>query len=258
MAGDVHKAAVREQFSKTAEAYAQWATVDSGSAKSDVAFFEPGPRETALDVACGPGTLSLKLAPLSREVVGVDLTEELLSIAAQKGRDQGLANVRFQAGDVESLPFPNESFDLVVCGSALHHFPDAQRVFGEMNRVCRTGGKIGIIDIVCPEEDERAALTHRIRTLRDPSHARALKASEITALFEGSGLRSLRQKAVSCGERFRRWAKTGGVDEADPKYAQLRDLFEGSIEGNRTGWNVRRVDGDLEFDRIYFYACATK
>jgi ubiquinone/menaquinone biosynthesis C-methylase UbiE len=258
MTQEAHKKAVKDQFAKTAEEYAQWATVDSGRAKSDVSFFAPNPTDRALDVACGPGTLSLKLAALTREVVGIDLTDELLAIAERKAREQGLANVTFSPGDVESLPFPAESFDLVVCGSALHHFPDPLKVFQEMCRVCKPGGRVGVIDIVSPEEPDRAALALEIRRLRDPSHARALKASEMLALFQEAGLLSVRQKAESRSERFRSWAKTGGIEEPNPRYEQLWKLFEGAIEGDGTGWKVRRVEGDLEFDRIYFYACGVK
>lgn len=258
MTQEAHKQAVKEQFSKTAEEYAQWATVDAGSAKSDVGWFGPRPGDRVLDVACGPGTLSLKLAPLVREVVGVDLTDELLSIARRKAAEAGLSNVTFSPGDVDGLPFPDASFDLVVCGSALHHFPDPGKVFGEMARVCRPGGRIGVIDIVSPEEPDRAALTLEIRRLRDPSHAKALKPSEILGLFEAAGFRELRNKSALRSERFRSWAKTGGVEESDPKFQRLWDLFEGAIDGDRTGWNVRRVGDDLEFDRSYFYASGVK
>ena len=258
MTEEAHKQAVKDQFTKTAEEYAQWATVDAGSAKSDVAFFQPSPEDCALDVACGPGTLSLKLAALTREVVGIDLTDELLAIARRKAGEQHLQNVRFSSADVENIPFPAESFDLVVCGSALHHFPDPERVFREMHRVCRAGGRLGVIDIVSPEEEARAARALEIRRLRDPSHARALKPSEILQLFEALGLHSLRQKTETRAERFRPWAKTGGLTEGEPRYEKIKKLLESSIEGDRTGWKVRRVGDDLEFDRGYFYACGTK
>ncbi|MDF1555862.1 MAG: methyltransferase domain-containing protein [Deferrisomatales bacterium] len=258
MTGESHKQAVKKQFAKTAQEYSQWATVDAGRAKSDVAFFLPSETDRTLDVACGPGTLSLKLAALTREVVGIDLTNELLAIAASKAREQGLTNVTFTPGDVEDLPYSAETFDLVVCGSALHHFPDPRKVFQEMGRVCKPGGRVGVIDIVSPEEPDRAALTLEIRRLRDPSHARALKASEILTLFREAGLLSLRHKAEFRSERFRSWARTGGIEEADPRYARLWSLYEGAIEGDGTGWNIRRVPGDLEFDRSYFYACGVK
>lgn len=253
-----HKKNVKEQFGRVAAEYAQWAIVDAGLVKSDVSFFEPRKTDLALDVACGPGTLSLKLAPLVAEVTGVDLTVELITIAEQKARDQGLPNTRFLTRDVEKLGFPDETFDLVVCGSALHHFQDPGKVFREMVRVCKRGGRVGIIDILAPEDDRKMELAHRIRCLRDPSHAQTLKASQMLGLFADAGLGQVFRRALARSERFRQWARTGGLEEGDPRYEEIRRLLEGSIEGDGTGWNVRRVGDDLEFDRSYFYACAVK
>jgi len=256
MSNEAHKNLIKEQFTKTAGAYTQWATVDAGAAKGDVSFFEPDAKDRVLDMACGPGTLALKLAPRVARVTGVDITEELLSIARGKAKDQGLTNVEFAYGDVESLQFPDASFDLVVCGSAMHHFPDPRKVFGEMLRVCRPGGRIGIIDIISPEEPERVELTHRIRALRDPSHAMAMKASEFLSMFQEAGLTGIRERKVLCPEHFSRWVRTAGIEVGEPRYGELRALFESSIEGDLTGWNVQRAGDDLTYERSYYYICA--
>jgi ubiquinone/menaquinone biosynthesis C-methylase UbiE len=88
-----------------------------------------------LDVACGPGILSLKLAPHVKQVIGVDLTAELLYTSERKKNESQLRNRTFTRGDIEALGFEDESFDLVVCGSALHHFVEPAKAFQEMVRV---------------------------------------------------------------------------------------------------------------------------
>jgi len=84
MGGKGHKGLIQEQFTKTAQESSHWATEQSWIEKRDGNFFDPQPEDKASDVACGPGTLSLKLAPHVRRVIGVDLTAELLYTAERK------------------------------------------------------------------------------------------------------------------------------------------------------------------------------
>jgi ubiquinone/menaquinone biosynthesis C-methylase UbiE len=258
MNGKGHKRLVQEQFTKTAKEYSHWATEQSGNEKSDIIFFDPQPEDKALDVACGPGTLSLKLAPHVRQVIGIDLTDKLLSIAAHKKTDHYLTNIFFIRGDVEDLGFSKESFDLVVCGSALHHFTEPERVFQEMVRVCKRSGKIGVIDIVSPEDEDEFHFSLRIQRLRDPSHAGALKVSQIESLFRTFGLHSIHQRLMIRRQRFSQWAETAGLKPGDARYREIWDLLLDSTEGNRTGWNVKSIPEDLEFDRKVFYIYGIK
>ena len=83
-------------------------------------------REAALDAGCGTGSLAFALAPHVSEVVGVDTREDYLEAA----RASAPANVRFQAGDVMSLPFGYAEFDLVCCHRVLHHVRRPELAFG--------------------------------------------------------------------------------------------------------------------------------
>lgn len=144
-----------------------------------------------LDVACGAAHAADPVAPCVREIVGIDLTQALLRVGAQRLREQGIANVLLQEGDAEALPFVDESFDLVYCRSSLHHFADPYRAVGEMVRVCRRGGRLVLVDLVAPsgEVRERFDYVHR---LIDPSHVRSFLESELASLArraERPGLR---------------------------------------------------------------------
>ncbi len=94
-----------------------------------------------LDLGCGTGEISLRLAELfpTAQVTGVDLEEAHLRRARERCAALG-ERVRFQAGDALALPFPFASFDLVVCRHVLQAVPSAQRVVAEIRRVLEAGG----------------------------------------------------------------------------------------------------------------------
>ena len=104
-------------------------------------------RERALDVGCGTGGLTLMLArSLPRgEVIGVDLCTEVLEIARRKAEAAGLGNASFRRGDALSLSFVDESFDLVVSSFLLPWVPNPDRALGEIARVLKRSGKLGLI-----------------------------------------------------------------------------------------------------------------
>jgi ubiquinone/menaquinone biosynthesis C-methylase UbiE len=137
-----------------------------------------------LDVACGAAHASEPIAPVVRQVVGIDLTPVLLRLGADRLGDAGISNVLLQEANAESLPFLDESFDVVFCRSSLHHFADPQRAVSEMVRVCRTGGRVVLVDLVAPNADERD-LFDRLHRLLDPSHVRTFLEGELAQLLPG-------------------------------------------------------------------------
>ena len=109
-----------DRFARTAEKLA--ALQDERAsvlAERVAAFVLPRGDERALDVGTGAGALAFALAPLVREVVGVNHVPELLELAREHVRE--LSNVTFVEGDAESLPFEDASFDLVGTLRTLHH-----------------------------------------------------------------------------------------------------------------------------------------
>lgn len=100
-----------------------------------------------LDVGCGPGLLVKELAERSKKflVTGVDISSDALQLARQNCK--GLANAEVKKGSAYKLPFPDESFDVVVCKDSLHHFSSMERSLREMFRVTRGGGAVYIQDL---------------------------------------------------------------------------------------------------------------
>lgn len=129
------------------------------------------PQDRLLDIACGSGSLTLELAPHIAHATGLDLTPAMLDQARNAQAHCGANNVEWVRGDAASLPFPDETFTLVTCSAAFHHFGNAREILAEMARVCSPGGRIVVMDVT-PDADKTGAYD-RMEKMRDPSHGHA-------------------------------------------------------------------------------------
>jgi SAM-dependent methyltransferase len=101
-------------------------------------------RDRVLDVATGTGNVALRAAERGASVTGLDLVPELLETASVRARDLGLA-VAWVVGDAEDLPFEDGSFDRVLSAFGVQFAPRHEVVAHELVRVCRPGGRIGLV-----------------------------------------------------------------------------------------------------------------
>jgi ubiquinone/menaquinone biosynthesis C-methylase UbiE len=106
-------------------------------------------RSRVLDVAAGSGTSAIFLASrFGCDVVGIDYGRRNIAQAEREANGRGLGGkVVFQCGDAEQLPFPDGSFDAIICECALCTFPNKQTAVGEFARVLRVGGQLGLSDL---------------------------------------------------------------------------------------------------------------
>jgi ubiquinone/menaquinone biosynthesis C-methylase UbiE len=114
------------------------------TAENSAAYLIPHLRSgmTLLDVGCGPGTITADLATLVApgSVVGVDRERTVIDEATRSNQPDGSTSLEFRIADVYSLPFDDESFDVVHVHQVLQHLTDPVAALAEMRRVLRTGG----------------------------------------------------------------------------------------------------------------------
>lgn len=103
-----------------------------------------GPGQRLLDVATGSGELARPAARRGAAVTAVDFAPELIEAARRRAAEDGVV-VQFEVGDAEALPYPDRSFDTVTSSFGVMFCPDHRAVAGELGRVCRTGGKVGLV-----------------------------------------------------------------------------------------------------------------
>ena len=119
------------------------------------------PGQTVLDLGAGAGLdafVARRVVGEGGTVLGVDFTPEMVEKARQNAAALGYTNVRFEHGDIEALPFPDESVDVVVSNCVLNLIPDKARAFAEAFRVLRPGGHVCVSDVV-----SRGALPDTVR-----------------------------------------------------------------------------------------------
>jgi len=110
---------------------------------------DPRPGQKMLDLACGSGTAALVAARRYCEVTGIDYVPELINLPelinrARKRSEASGLKADFLVADAQDLPFPDNSFDVVLSVYGVQFAPDQEKAAAEMVRVCKPGGKIGL------------------------------------------------------------------------------------------------------------------
>lgn len=181
-----HNEKVVDQHTRQASGYAQLTGSMAGRGPARHEVIGTKPDDELLDIACGPGSLTLELAPHVARATGLDITPAMLDQARAAQARRGIDNVEWVEGDGARLPFPDGAFSLVTCSAAFHHFETPGAILSEMVRVCRPGGRVVVSDVT-PEAGKTGAYD-RMEQMRDPSHRHAHSLPELEALGTTLGL----------------------------------------------------------------------
>jgi SAM-dependent methyltransferase len=148
--------------------------------------------EVVLDLGSGGGIdviLSAKRVGPTGTAYGVDMTDEMLALAQRNAREAGARNVHFLKGEIERIPLPASSVDVVISNCVINLSTDKPAVLSEIARVLRPGGRIGISDVVAEERlspEERAARGSYVGCI-----AGALSTAEYEAGLEAVGFEQI-------------------------------------------------------------------
>lgn len=174
-----HETIVCEQFGPQARSYLTSAVHAQGEdLEQMVRIVGARPEARVLDLGCGGGHVAFRLAPLVEQVVAYDLSEAMLVVVREEAARRGIRNLATHQGAVETLSFPDASFDVVASRYSAHHWHDFGAGLAEARRVLKPGGLAMFMDVVSPHSPLFDTWLQTLELLRDPSHARNYSVAE--------------------------------------------------------------------------------
>jgi len=240
----LHKLLVQRHFSKQSEAYTSSSLLsDQDNLDIIVHLADIVGDDRVLDVATGTGFLAATLSRIAREVIATDITTRMLE--ETKTRIENRSNVKFAKADAEYLPFANCCFDAVSCRIAFHHFPYPQAALSEMARVCKSGGRVVIVDVVSSEDGAKSEYHNQMERLFDDSHVKAYKQIELKEMMCASSLKVTKVQLCPFAYSFDEWRRVAGVDATTAEKVRLMMLD--SMDGDQAGLCVEFHEGNLRF-----------
>jgi ubiquinone/menaquinone biosynthesis C-methylase UbiE len=186
---DAIQRAAQEQFARRSESYGKGHILENvEDVQAALQTINLPARAKVLDVATGAGHTGLFLALLGHDVTLADIAQPMLDKAARTAAERGLT-VKIIQHPAEQFTHTGDSFDLVTCRVAAHHFSFPEKFISECARVLKLGGYFLLIDgTVADDQPEAEAWIHSVEKLRDPSHNRFLTPRTWSALCRTRGL----------------------------------------------------------------------
>ena len=234
---------VKAQFGKTADAYVSSAIHAKGEdLKMLLDLAGDVHQKRVLDVATGGGHTALAFAKAGADVVATDLTPTMLDTARAHLKAEGLEHVQVELAAAEDLPFEAESFDIVTCRIAPHHFADPLAFVKEAARVLRVAGMFLLIDNISPEAAELAEAVNYIEKTRDGSHVEAYRLSTWISWLAEAKLELYYLTRFRRHKPYEKWMKIAQAENVmNSVAAEILDM----PEKLKTYLEVQEKDGRL-------------
>ena len=244
---------VAAQYSSRAEAYVHSRDHSTGDDLDEIERELRG-RGSAevLDLGCGGGHASYRAAPHVKSVIACDITSSMLAAVAEQGRQRGLSNISVQQAAAEQLPFPDASFDAVLCRFTTHHWHSMEQGLREARRVLKSGGCAIFIDATAP--GDRLLDTHlqAWELLRDSSHVRDYSVAEWASALARAGFSEVKPTTRRLRLDFPVWiARTN----ASPAHAEAIHSLQKAAPDSVRHYFCVADDGSFELDTATFVTC---
>ncbi|ODS35632.1 MAG: hypothetical protein A7316_00740 [Candidatus Altiarchaeales archaeon WOR_SM1_86-2] len=177
----------KKLFRKAAPFYGVVDILVSGVRHEVVDLTNAGNGSKILDVCTGTGSQALAFAKRGYDVVGIDLSEDMLKVAGKKNRYGG---VEFKVADATDIPFEDNEFDVSVISFALHDMPRdvREKVLAEINRVTKPKGDVVIVDYALPENKISRFLVYHLTKLYETRYYPEFIKSDLKALIRKYGI----------------------------------------------------------------------
>lgn len=237
-----HNANIVDQFTKQAIPFTQLPG-HLDSIQMLIEMSDLTPEDNVLDVACGPGLVLCEFAKIANRATGIDITNTMLEQAQKRQSELNLTNITWDLGDVTELPYPSESFSVVITRYSFHHFVEPDKVLAEMFRVCKPNGTILIADVVLPIENLENY--NKMERLRDNSHTSGLTFDQMEKMLHNIGLKKLKRGSYKVEMELEKQLKASFPKEGDDEI--IREIFRQDITTNKLGMDVHLVGEEIHF-----------
>ncbi len=239
-----HNDSIIDQFTKQATPFTEMAG-HSNESSFQLMFDLTGVNEedNVLDIACGPGLVTTAFASKAKQATGIDITPAMIEKARGIQKEKELTNLSWKIGDVTKLPFADESFSMVITRYSFHHFVDQAQVLGEMNRVCKKGGTLMVVDVVLPPE-KRDAYDH-LEKLRDPSHTSAFTLQEILNMANQLNIADIKTEWYKLEMELEKQLAASFPNPGDDE--KIRQLVKADIGEDNLGIGAHEVGDEIHF-----------
>lgn len=247
-----HNAVVDRQFGEQANAYLTSAVHSHGEEFAALDEAVLGRLDAcALDLGCGAGHVSFRVATQLAEVVAYDLSQSMLDTVQSAAAERGLSNIQLQQGVAEYLPFDDASFDFVFSRYSAHHWQDLGRALREVHRVLKPGGQLIFIDVMSPGLPLLDTYLQAAELLRDTSHVRDYSAAEWLQEMSQAGLQVERQRRQRLHLEFNSWVERMRTPES--LQLAIRELQQAMGDEVRDYFEIT-ADGSFSTDVIVLWA----
>ncbi len=242
---------VKKQFGKTAQAYVTSNIHAKGNDLNVMLELSSNvSNKRVLDIATGGGHTALAFAGAGARVTATDLTPQMLRAARTHLEQRGVSNVTFQEANAERLPFEPQTFEIVTCRIAAHHFAKPRRFVQEAARVLVPNGLFLLVDNVAPEDVGLAAAMNRVEKTRDPSHVRAHSVKTWVVWLSEAGLEPYHLSRFRRTKNFSDWtsyAQTPDevVEKLEAYVLALPELFKRYFEVVERGGRLEALSHEV-------------